>query len=185
MNLLQLSAVAVTFIITTCGAIASPVTMVFDVQANPHVWNNGSGFSGNLGLSTDITFDQGDSFSVIVNDIDDTWNFCPPNSSCTIDADGNRASGLPYGIYTSGGGTFNFGALVGRVTGGDFFHIGTAGFVGTADAAGELSLFHWDFNTNNSGSIGVTIAYDVTEPSILALFGLGLVCIGFARSRRS
>jgi hypothetical protein len=190
MNLLQLVAVAVTFTSSISGAIASPSTMQFDVEANDHVWNGGSDLNSDVGLSTGVFFNLGDSFSINVDNIADSWRICPSTTDCATDADGNRiASGNAYGTYTNSGYTFNFGALVGRIAGGDIFSIGTSGFNGLADVTGELSLYHWDYNTNNSGSIAVTVTYasylyDVSGPSTIGLLSLTLVGLGLGFARR-
>ena len=161
---------------------AGIMTETFDVHANNHVWNGGSGYAGNLGLNTGITFDSGDNFSVTVDNILDTWNFCSPSASCTINADGVRpASNTILGIYSNSGFAFAYGELVGRIGTGDFFSIGTAGFSGAANAAGELSLFHWDHNTNNSGSIKASVQYAVPEPTSIALLLSGVGFASFSR----
>lgn len=163
---------------------ANASTVSFDVYANPHVWNNGNGYGSNLGLETDIFFDIGDAFKVTVDDVNDTWNFCTPSNSCTINADGVRpAYNNIYGQYVNSGASFAYGTLVGRVGSGDFFQVGTAGFDGTADATGELVLFHWDHNTNNSGSIAVTVN-PVPLPASVAFLLAGLGFLGFAGRRR-
>lgn len=116
--------------------------------------------------------------------MNDTWNFCSPNASCTIDADGVRpASNTILGLYANSGFSFAFGTLVGRVGSGDFFKIGTAGFSGAANAAGELKLFHWDHNTNNSGSIAATVSA-VPLPASLVFLPAGLGALGVAGRRR-
>lgn len=184
MNFFKFLTYTLPLLFSTSAAIASPITMQFDVQANPHVWNGGVGYGGNVGLSTGINFDLGDMFSVAVDNVNDTWNFCTPSASCTVDADGIRpALNTALGTYTNSGFSFNYGTLVGRVSGGDFFNIGTGGFSGSADATGELFLYHWDHNTNNSGSISATVAYSVPEPSMMVLMSLGIFGIGLSRRK--
>ena len=170
--------------VVIASSAAHAVTQTFDVHANNHVWNNGNGFNGNLGLATGFFFDIGDEFSVKVDDPKDTWNFCSPSASCTINADGVRpASNTILGIYSNSGFSFAFGTLVGRVGSGDFFKIGTAGFFGNANATGELKLFHWDHNTNNSGSLRATVSA-VPLPASLAFLLAGLGALGIAGRRR-
>jgi len=180
-----LSTTALAVLISATAGFAA--TMPFDVHANSHVWNNGSGFGSNLGLATGLSFGLGDTFSVSVDNPLDTWNFCSPSTSCTVDADGRRpASGTFLGTYSNGGYSNYYGALVGRIGAGAFFAIGTAGFSGPANAVGELVLFHWDHNTNNSGSLAVTVEYEtVPLPASLPLMLLGLGAVGYAGRRRS
>ena len=169
-------------------------TATFSVHANNNVWNEGKGVDNVLntdpGLSTGFTFQVGDEFKVEVVDPADTWNFCSPSASCTVDADGRRpASGtfLNSTGYSDSGFTFNFGALVGRVGLGDFFLIGTAGFTGPATSSGLLRLYHWDHNTNNSGSLLTQVTPNVSAgplPAGLPLLLAGLGGLGFIGWRK-
>ena len=167
---------------------ASAASMVFEVEANPHVWNGGTGYGGNLGLNTGINLNSGDALTVDVNDITDTWLICPPSSTCIVDAGGVRpALGTTYGTYSNSGSSFAYGSLVGRVGSGDFFNVGTRGFSGFADATGALSLFHWDHNVNNGGSLTVTVNYDISPvplPAGLPLLLGALGLMGAAARRR-
>jgi hypothetical protein len=185
---LSITALAAAFLSSTSAFAA---TMGFDVHANTHVWNDGVGYAGNLGLQTGLNFAAGEAFSVAVDDVNDTWNFCVGGSisSCEVDADGVRpASNTILGGYSSAGASFAYGTLVGRVGTGSFFAIGTAGFSGTADVAGELSLFHWDHNTNNGGTIAATVTYSqvapVPLPAGLPLLALGLGGFAIAAKRK-
>lgn len=168
--------------------ISLAASTTFNVEANPHVWNAGFGFDGNLGLDTGISLTVGEALAVSVDDVLDTWKYCGPITDCTVDADGVRpALGTTFGPYTNSGYSFTFGALVGRVGLGDMFEIGTAGFSGVADATGVLSLFHWDHNTNNSGSISVTVATGASAvplPAGLPLLLAGLGAFGLVKRRR-
>ena len=175
-----------------CATSAFATTMSFDVHANNHVWDDGTGHNGNLGLATGITLAAGDTFTADVATAGDTWNFCTSGSvsSCEVNADGVRpASNSILGAYSSAGFSFAYGALVGRIGSGDFFQIGTAGFDGPANASGELFLFHWDHNTNNGGSILVNVSVAPSQiplPAGLPLIAGGLAAFGFigARKRR-
>lgn len=162
----------------------------FDVHANNNVWNEGQGgdniLNGDPGLATGILLELGDVFSAEVTNIADTWNFCSPSSTCTVNADGIRSNGTTHGVYTDASFSANYGALVGRIGLGDFFAIGTAGFSGAANAIGELKLYHWDHNNNNSGTINVnvTTSYDVPEPSSFMLMILAASIGVFARRKK-
>lgn len=159
-------------------------TLGFDVHANNHVWNNGSGYGGNLGLDTGLDFNAGDVFSVNVADIYDTWNFCVGGSlaSCEVNAAGERSDTTILGNYANSGSSFAYGMLVGRVGNGDFFEIGTSGFIGAADATGRLSLFHWDHNTNNDGLISVKVNTAVVPlPAGMTLLLSALGVFGLVR----
>ena len=127
--------------------------------------------------------------TISVDDVLDTWSFCAPQySGCNVDADGVRpASNTVLGTYSSTGFAFAYGTLVGRIGLGDFFAVGTTGFSGAANASGRLSLFHWDHNTNNGGSIAATVSYSpspVPLPAGLPLLLGGLAAIWVARRRR-
>ncbi len=167
------------------------LVMDYNVHANNNVWNEGKGVDNILntdpGLDTGLILEIGDVFQVDVVDPNDTWNFCSPSASCTVDADGRRpASGTFLGTYSDSGYSQNFGALVGRVGTGDFFLVGTAGFDGPATSAGLLRLYHWDHNTNNSGSIQARVTFEVAPvplPASLPLLLAGLCGLGFIKRR--
>lgn len=179
-----------TTMMATSGMAA---VMSYDVHANTNVWNEGKGaddiLNGDPGLATGLTFALGDSFEVAVDNPADTWNFCSPSASCTVNADGVRpALGTVLGTYSDAGASFSYGTLVGRVGLGAFFAIGTAGFDGTANAAGELKLYHWDHNNNNSGSLAVSVTYNTTPiplPAGLSLLLTGMAGFGALRLRKS
>lgn len=187
MKLARVSIAALGLLLCSGGAYALPVTASFDVHANNDVWNFGNGDGtkvGDPGLATGIDLTAGDYFSVVVDDPADTWLFCGgADASCRVDADGRRANGTFFGTYTDAGFSAHHGTLVGRIGAGGFFAIGTAGFFGTANATGQLHLYHWDHNANNSETIAVT--FTAPEPGAVALLGLGLAAISVVRRRRA
>ena len=83
--------------------------------------------------------------------------------------------------------TFRYGALVGRIDGGDWFLLGTS-FDAVVSATGRLFLAYWDSNAgDNFGSVTALISVnpsEVPEPGTLGLVGLALVGIASLRRRR-
>lgn len=79
----------------------------------------------------------------------------------TSDANGINADHACFGTYGMNG-DFPYGALVGRINGGNWFFVGT-NYNGVAASAGTLELMYWDSgHEDNSGSIEVTITKTTT-----------------------
>lgn len=162
---------------TAAGAV------MIDVQAT-----DVPGFTG--GTPTGLNFNIGDPLSVTA-DPADTW-VLGSGPERVINADGfSLATGFTassFANFDAFGQSFRFGTLVGQIGMGDFFAIGS-NFVGTANAAGELSLFNWDSNvSDNSGSISISANINVAAvplPYALPLFGSAIAFMGFVSRRRS
>jgi hypothetical protein len=159
---------------------------------------NSTGGTG-TGFATGINFAAGDHFTATAG-INDLWNAgsLPRWSNADglvgdLFATGTDESGeavdtligRDFGLHTIGSLSLAFGTLVGSLDG-NFFAMGTS-FDGNAIADGELLLWYWDSNSgDNTESIRVTIeTTNVPEPSIIALFALGLFGLGFARRRKA
>lgn len=175
-----------------CGLLMAPLSQAasFDVDARAN------SISGGSGVDT-LTFSLGDWFSVSANP-GDLWSAgaLPRWSNAdgligNLFASGSDESGQPagtligqdYGLYSSGGFAAPYGALVGRIGGGDYFLIGTS-FSGQANASGMLKLFYWDQNfLDNADHIAVTVTA-VPEPGTLAMLLAGLGLMGVMARRR-
>lgn len=161
------------------------------------VYAKANSTTGGTGGSTGVSLTAGEYFTVSA-DINDLWNAgsLPRWSNAdglTSDlyATGSDESaqaagtliGKDYGFYTQHGLSLAYGSLVGSI-GSDFFLIGT-NFAGNAIGAGELLLWYWDSNSgDNTQDIKVTISTAVPEPSIIALFCLGLIGIGLTKRHK-
>ena len=172
---------------------ANAALISVDARANS---TSGSGSGFNTGINLTI----GDYFTASAA-LDDLWNAGPlPRWSnadglvadlfATGSDDSGQAAGVQigrnFGLHNQHGLSLPFGTLVGSLDG-NFFAMGT-NFAGNAIASGELLLWYWDSNNgDNTESIHVTIRTDgsVPEPSVIVLFGLGLLGIGLARRRRT
>lgn len=159
-----------------------------------------SSTSGGAGFATGISFTAGDHFTATA-DVDDLWSAgaLPRWSNADglvadlyatgSDESGKAAGtliGTNFGSFNKFGLSLPYGTLVGSIDG-NFFAMGTS-FDGNAIAGGELLLWYWDSNAgDNDESIRVTIktVAAVPEPSIIALFALGLFGLGFARRRKA
>lgn len=170
MKKLMIGLVASTALVAPAASMAA--TMMFDVMAKDHALK-----PVDTALGTGIMLNSGDAFSVSAA-LNDYWSLGSGLARST-NADGDsELSGAPeFGMYSSGGSSFYFGQLVGRIDNGAYFGLGT-NFAGTAASSGELFLLVWDSNdSDNSGSIEVTVNYPSAVPlpasSLLLLGGLG------------
>ncbi|MGZ3409729.1 MAG: PEP-CTERM sorting domain-containing protein [Xanthobacteraceae bacterium] len=118
-----------------------------------------------------------------------------PNLVATGSDDSGQPAGTTIGVvfplWTQGGLTAPFGALVGRIAGGNFFLIGT-NFSSVATATGVLQLFYFDSNFHdNTDKItadviaGEQAGSPVPLPGALPLFVSGVGAIGALAWRRS
>jgi hypothetical protein len=150
-------------------------------------------------LNTGIELLAGDAFEVSV-DPDDLWNAgaLPRWSNADglvgdlfatgSDESGQAAGtliGEDFGLYSTGGFTAPFGALVGQLDS-ELFLIGTS-FAGTAPVDGTLSLLYWDSSYgDNTDALDVTVSVaQVPIPAPAALIGVGLLALGWRRRRAS
>lgn len=178
------------FLLTSIGT-ANAAVITVDALVNSS--------SGGTGFATGIMFSAGDHFTATAA-LDDLWSAgaLPRWSNADglvadlfatgSDESGEAAGtkiGQAFGSHTQHGISLPFGMLVGSIDG-NFFGMGTS-FNGNAAATGELLLWYWDSNNgDNSESIQVTIeTVAVPEPSIVALFALGLLSLGFASRRKA
>ena len=162
---------------------------------------NNSTSGGGVGMGTGINLNLGDYFSASAA-LDDLWS--AGNLPRWSNADGlvmdlfatgsdesGQAAGTKigrnFGLYNQHGLSLPYGTLVGSL-GGNFFAMGTS-YSGNAIASGELLLWYWDVNRgDNTGAIDVMISTRdssaVPEPSVVGLFGLGLLGLGLVRRKR-
>ena len=92
-----------------------------------------------------------------------------------------------FGFHSQDGETFRFGALVGRIGGGDWFLLGTS-FDAVVNDTGRLFLVYWDSNnSDNFGSVNALIEANpstVPTPGALVLLGTALLALGAGRRAR-
>ena len=164
------------FAATTIAVMAAlPVTAAtYDVSSNSALDTGG--------FTTGETLMAGQSFSVTVIDPNDTWILGATPREFT--ANGVEVSGANYGTLSFGGSTFNYGTLVGRIDGGNFFGIGLGGTF-TADASGVLTLFNWDQpSSDNSGEITVDVSVPAVPLPAGGLMLLSAMALGGAAAAR-
>ncbi len=152
------------------GAAGMAHAFAVDISAYEHSLKNDP-------LNTHISLNAGDTLSIHV-DPGDMWsagNNHPMSRKSNADGLGNPLGGN-YGLYSSGGSTFHFGSLIGRIGSGDYFFVGS-GFNQKIETSGELTLLYWDNNyRDNRGSISADISVNNPVPisSTLLLFGAGV-----------
>lgn len=179
----------------TFGAVALTLATGFNIAAaapiSVDVFANQNSSSGGVALDTGIDLASGDRLVSTVDPLD-CWSAGAANRISNANGlDGlSPAPCVPtgdFGTHSQDGETFRFGALVGRIDGGDWFLLGTD-FDAVVNQTGRLFLAYWDSNSgDNFGSVTALIDVNpsvVPEPSVLALIGLGLAGMAGLRRRR-
>lgn len=176
-----------------CSLLGALLTL--SAQATVIVEAKANSSSGGIGGSTGVFFTAGDYFTATA-DVNDLWNAgaLPRWSNAdgltsALYATGSDESGQAagtlignnFGTWSQYGLSAAYGSLVGSIDG-NYFLMGT-NYAGNAVGTGELLLWYWDSNNgDNSENINVSITTtSVSEPATLALFGLGLLGLGFSR----
>jgi hypothetical protein len=162
------------------SALALPITV--------EVFANQNSSTGGVNLDTGLDLMAGDR---LVSSVDpqDCWSAGAANRI----SNANGLDGLSpapcqptgdFGFHTQDGESFRFGALVGRIGGGDWFLLGTD-FDAIVNATGRLFLVYWDSNSaDNFGSVTVRLDVNpssVPTPGTLLLLGIGLLVLGAVR----
>ena len=175
----------------TFAAPSQATTFIVDALANSS--------SGGVGAAT-IGLTAGEHFTVNVGPTDlwsagalPRWSNANGLTGPDLIATGHDDSLEPagtvigssvFGLYSQGGLTAPFGALVGEIAGGPFFLVGTS-FSGIASATGTLNLFYWDSNfADNTQFISANVSA-VPEVSTWAMMLFGFAGIGLVACRRN
>ncbi len=153
--------------------------------------------TGGVGASTvSLLAGQGFSVSVAATDLWSAgalprWSNAD-GLTASLFATGGDDSGQPvgtligtnFGLYTQGGLSAPYGALVGQIGGGSFFVVGTS-FSGIAAIPGTLKLYYWDSNYgDNSQWVTAQVNAAVPEPHTYAMLLAGMLAVGFVVRRR-
>lgn len=164
-------------------ALAAPISV--DILA----YDNSS--SGGSAVDTGLDLAAGDRLVSSVDPLD-CWSAGADNRISNANGlDGSSPAPCQptgnYGFHSQDGETFRYGALVGRIDGGDWFLLGT-NFDALINATGRLYLVYWDSNfADNFGSVRALIDVNpsqVPTPGSLVLLGTALLALGARRRAR-
>ncbi len=170
----------------TCWTSARAAPISVEIFANE---NSSSG--AGIDLDTGLDLVAGDRLVSTVDPLD-CWSAGAANRISNANGlDGlSPAACQPtgdFGFHSQDGETFRFGALVGRIGGGDWFLLGTS-FDAIVNATGRLFLVYWDSNNgDNFGSVTALIEANpstVPTPGTLLLLGTALLALGAGRRAR-
>lgn len=174
---------------------ANAASVIVDAQANSS--------TGGVGAATGLDLVLGQLFQVAV-DPHDLWNAGTPPRWSNADGlthdlfatgtdDSGAAAGtligIDRGLYSAGGFSAPYGALVGNI--GGVFHLLGTSFDGAAWGAGALTLYYWDSNSSDNtqfvtAEVTSNVLPSVPEPATWALMITGFGLVGAAmRGRRS
>lgn len=189
-KLLSTATLALTLAVPLLAPSAQAATVTVFAQANSS--------TGGVGAAVGA-LSVGQAFAIAVDPLD-LWNagalprwsdadgLTGPLLATGSDESGQAADtpiGANFGLHAQGNLSAPFGALVGRIGGGDYFLVGSA-FNGVAASAGLLELFYWDSNfLDNTDFISATVNTSVVPlPAAAWLFIAGALGIAGVSRRR-
>ena len=183
-----------TFLLKGVLAVATALAFCTPVVAAPisvEIFANGNSSTGGTALDTGLDLVAGNRLVSSVSPTD-CWSAGAANRISNANGlDGTSPAPCEptgdFGFHSQDGETFRYGALVGRIDGGDWFLLGTS-YDAIVSSTGRLFLAYWDSNSgDNFGSVTALIDVNpsqVPEPGTLGLVGLALLGMASLRQRR-